>query len=226
MKEENNQSQDEEKKIVGRIKKYSGMTTYSIFITCILLVILSSGATYWWMNKNAESDIKSKNDRILTLEKKISKLEKDLADEKKSILGVGETGTSETTDESCDSVAPNETAQENIIASVNVANTQPLEGYMADSVNVILAATEAYGTQTKTEAALDISSFVSDSISTWDFALPASVLSSYGAGGYGQYFPNNAIVGKASGGKVISFSFDCNGKISTVFMASAEELLE
>lgn len=122
---------------------------------------------------------------------------------------------------------PNETVISNIKASINTANTQPLEGYMATSVNVILAATEAYGVQTQSQAASHIATFIGDPTKiTWDFNLGASVISSYGQGSYGQYFPIGATIGKSSDNKVISISYDANGKIYTVFMAANENLLQ
>lgn len=220
--QEDKQSEVAEKKLLSRIKKYSFGTTCSIFATCALLVILVSGVTYWCVSRGAESEIKTKNDKITSLETEITELEKDLATEKTIALG---SDASDDNQDSCVSTAPNDTAQENIIASITSGNTQPLEGYSASSVNVILAATEAYGAQTQTQAVSDITSFISGATSPWDFSLSASILSSYGSSGYGQYFPNNAIVGKSADGRVISFSFDCDGKINQVFLASSEEII-
>lgn len=118
--------------------------------------------------------------------------------------------------------APTAEALENIKASITSENTAALEGYMAASVNVILAATEAYGPRTPTEAVGDVD-YVKDG-TDWDFALPAATLDAYQAGDYKQYFPETALVGKSAEGHVISFQFNDSGKISGIFMSNHDIL--
>ncbi len=127
----------------------------------------------------------------------------------------------------CKVVAPTAAVIESIKASITSGNTAALSGYMAPSVNVIIAATEGVGPSTPAIAVSTVSTFITNSTTSWDynFALPAATLNGYSSGGYKEYFPSTAVVGKASNGKVIAFSFDCNAKISTVFMAVGAELL-
>lgn len=197
-------------------KKMGGsrLKTVLLSVLIVLLVAASAGAAYWLRDRSAKTTASEKDATIASLKKSNAALEKDLAAAKAT------TGTNASSN-SCTVQQPNAAAISNIEASITSGNTQALEGYMASSVKVILAATEAYGAQTPTQAVSDVTNFISTDSSSWDynFSLPASTLSSYSSGDYSEYFPATALVGKASNGKVISFSFDCNAKISTVFLA-------
>lgn len=121
-------------------------------------------------------------------------------------------------------VAPSAAELENIEASITSGNTAALEGYMAASVNVILAASEAYGPQTPAQAVSDVD-YVSDGSDPWNFALPAATLAQYQTGDYKQYFPVSALVGKSANGYVVSFQFDNAGKIDGIFMTNNADIL-
>lgn len=216
---------DEEQKTVKEKPKESPKTPKKLFsnVTLVILLVLVlsaafSCAAFWWRDKIANDFEEQQAARISSLEKTVAAMSKQIASKASD-------GTADGTVTECNPQMPSTATIENVKASITSGNTAALEGYMADSVNVILAATEAYGAQTPAQAVSDVTSFISDTTSPWDFLLPASVLSSYGQGGYGQYFPNIDTVGKSADGKVISFTFDCDAKISTVFMAGSEELL-
>jgi len=61
---------------------------------------------------------------------------------------------------------------------------------------------------------LVILKYLDNATDPWDFALPAATLAAYQTGGYKQYFPTTALVGKSANKYVVSFQFDSNGKIS------------
>jgi hypothetical protein len=187
-------------------------------IILILMIGSTAGAYFWRDNQAAESE-KQQTNNIASYQKTIATLEKQIADTT--------SGVPDNSPTPCAEIAPDATTVENIQLSITSGNTAALEGYMASSVNVILAASEAYGAQTPTQAISDISQFISDDINSWDynFTLPAATLNTYKASGYAQYFATTSIVGKATNEKVISFSFDCLGKIDTVFLSSDENLL-
>lgn len=194
----------------------------TILIVLLVLVLLAAaaGAAYYWRDMSAKEKEKQQASDLSSLQQKNSKLEKELADAKAK--------SGSTTDETaCTSKSPSAAAIGNIEASITSGNTAALEGYMASSVNVIIAASEGLGMKTPAEAVSGISTFITNDPSSWDydFGLSASLVGSYGKGFYGQYFPDNAVAAKASNQKVISFSFDCNGKISTVFLAANADLL-
>jgi hypothetical protein len=129
----------------------------------------------------------------------------------------------------CTEVAPDANTVENLQAVVNIANTEPLLGWVTPTVNVVLAASEAYGPQTPDQAAIDLADFLIMDYSTlpaqYDFALPAATLDAYRAGDYAEYFPPTALVGRGSDNRVVAFSFDCDGLIDTMLLVGDESLL-
>ncbi|MDB5165518.1 MAG: hypothetical protein JWM00_408 [Candidatus Saccharibacteria bacterium] len=194
--------------------------TILLSLLVLLLVGAAAGTAYWWRDAAAKQQAAD----ITSLQQKNTKLEKDLAAEKAKNIATG--GTSEQT--ACTPKPPSAATIDNIKASITSGNTAALEGYMASSVNVIIAASEGLGQKTPTEAVLAVTDFITSDSTAWDynFSLPDSTLSTYSNGGYAQYFPDSAVVGKAGNQKVISFSFDCNGKVSTVFLAAYANLLQ
>lgn len=202
--------------------KINGKTLKTALLIA-LLVLAAAGASYWWRNKTANEAEKKQAATITSLQQTAASLEKQLAQEKAKTATAGAPAAAP-----CTAKAPTAAVIENIEASITSGNTAALEGYMAASVNVIIAASEGLGAKTPTQAVASITDFISSDTSSWDydFSLPAPTLSSYAKGSYAQYFPSIAVVGKATNKKVISFSFDCNAKISTVFLASNEDLLK
>ena len=95
---------------------------------------------------------------------------------------------------------------------------------MAASVNVILAASEAYGPQTPTQAIKDLD-YLNSATDPWDFALSSTTLAKYQSGDYKQYFPTTALVGQSANDYVVSFQFDSSGKINGIFMTVSADLL-
>lgn len=190
------------------IKKLNHKGDVSILFIILIIILLGLGGGFYVWQKNANKS--SSDASSSSSESKPTSEEKPVA--------------TETKPKACQE--PGTTVTDNIEASVTSGNTAALEGYMASNVTVILAATEGIGEQTPAQAVKDVTDFIGDiTKSSWDFNLSASVLSSYGKGSYKQYFPNNAVVGKSSDSKVISFSFDCTAKISTIFEAGSEKLL-
>lgn len=194
-------------------------------LLCLLVLILiaaAAGGAWWWRDKAAKKTEKQQAASISSLQKTNASLKKQLAAEKakNTKAGAGQTA--------CAVKPPSASAIDNIEASITSGNTAALEGYMAPSVNVVHAAADALGAKTPTQAVTEITNFITPDTTSWDynFGLSASILSTYGKGSYGQYFPGTAVVGRAPNKQVISFSFDCNGKISTVFMAANENLLQ
>ena len=210
---------------IAEVKK--GKSNKKNFIRIILIVLLicllAVVAGAYWLRDQAANDLNTKQSaEINTLQAAKISLQKQLAVEKAK-TSITPTPTT------CSAVAPVASVIESIKSSITSGNTAALEGYMASSVNVVTAASGGVVASTPTVAVSDITSFISGETfeaSSWNFALSASILSSYGGGSYAQYFPSIAVVGKSINNKVISFSFDCNAKISTVLLASSENLLQ
>ena len=114
--------------------------------------------------------------------------------------------------------------KENTAAAIDSKNTAALEGYMANSVNVVVAGSEHNVTDTAMQAVTELGYF-KDSVSPWNFSLDAATLTSYKNGSYGQFFGTNTIVGKSTDGMVVSFRVNASSKIDVVFMAAQASLL-
>lgn len=114
--------------------------------------------------------------------------------------------------------------KENIADGIKSGNTAALEGYMADSVTVVIAASEKGGAETPAQAIKDLD-YLKSATAPWDFALSSEVLKTYANGFYGKYFGENTVVGKSADGKVVAFGINDVGKIDTIFMASNADSL-
>lgn len=117
-----------------------------------------------------------------------------------------------------------EALKENTAAAIESQNTAALEGYMAESVNVVFAASEKGGPVTPTQAIADLA-YLQAATSPWNFSLPAATLDSYKAGFYKDYFGTNTIVGKSANDYVVSFGVNNAGKIDAIFVAASADLL-
>lgn len=201
-----------------RQEKASIIRNYKKFLLPLLIVVLiTAGAgAYWFRDTSAKSDAKKQTAEITSLKQKVSGLEKDLASEKAKSATDAQTIPA--------AKVPSQDLIDNIKAVFATGNTAALEGYMASSVNVIIAASEGIGTRTPEQATADITSYMTNATVPWNFDLPAATVEGWRSGGYAQYFPTNAVVGR-SDKVVMSFSFNTAGKISGVFMSISDELL-
>jgi hypothetical protein len=214
------QPQSKTKEAITPRKKNSFIKALLIGIIIWCLMAASAAGAYFWRDniandfeKQQAASIENYKASIITLSAKLNDLGFTVVEEEEAVA--------------CSEVAPTAIVAENIKASITSGNTAALEGYMAASVNVILAASEAYGPQSPIDAVGSVTSFIDQDITAWDydFDLSAATLTNYKDGDYSQYFPDFALVGKATNNKVISFSFDCNGKIDTVFLSASDSIL-
>lgn len=189
----------------------------------VLLVVLIAAASafgvYYWRDNEAKNYEKQKTDEInkLVTEKKL--LEDEITKLKDTPVAIkgGE----------CIEKSPKSSVLADIKASITSGNTQALEGYMAEEVNTILAASEAFGKTTPAKSVSYVTDFIGNPTqTTWNFVLNTTILDSYKAGDYKDYFTDISVVGKSNSGKVISFSFDCDAKIDTVFISNQESILK
>ncbi|NCU29509.1 hypothetical protein EOM60_02770 [Candidatus Saccharibacteria bacterium] len=188
-----------------------------IFIVTIILIIGVAGAVIYYQRTKSEERLTEKSDKIVELEEKIKNLEQ-------SKLQTRDNPTNGNGADKSVCQIPDSGKIENIIASITSKNTAALEGYMTNPVSVILAASEGMGNRTPAQAISDISGFISDA-DGWDFNLPQSTIDAYRGGFYVSYFPENSVIGKSNNEKVISFSFNCDASISTVFLSPGSDLL-
>lgn len=202
-------------------KKGVGKTV--LLILLIVLLIAGGVAAFWWRDMTAKDAESKLNANIAALDKTVATLNAKLAANTSST-----TTTTTTTDGQtvCTPVAPVAATIDNIKASITSGNTAALEGYMATSVNVVLANTGGVVSGTPTQAVTSITDFITSATAPWNFALSSTILTKYSAGGFGKYFPSIAVVGQSANNKVISFNFDCDGKINAVLLSPSDDLLE
>jgi type II secretory pathway pseudopilin PulG len=217
---ETNHSTESSTPIMNAHNPRSGKKNISTVILMIIIIILLIAAgigAYWWRDKTANDNADKQAASIAALDAKISKLQAELA-------AAGVTVTEAQTP--CTITAPIATTIDNIKASITSGNTAALEGYMASSVNIVLADTGGIVAGTPTKAVSSITNFIASATAPWNFALSTSVLDKFSAGGYAKYFPSSAVVGLSANDKVISFNFDCDAKISAVLLSPRQDLLE
>lgn len=177
----------------------------------IVGVMLLVAGPYWWRDTQAKQDRRENAEQIAELQAKVTELEAKAAEQ-----------TEDEAEEEPKASASD--VKENIAAAISSGNTAALQGYMAQKVRVIIAASEGVGDRTPAQAISDLK-YLDSATDPWNFNLNDTTLAQYGAGGYGQYFPAGAVVGRSADDKVVSFTFDAGGKISGIFMAADAELL-
>jgi hypothetical protein len=119
--------------------------------------------------------------------------------------------------------------RETVVDAMNSGNTAAIEGYLAPSVFIIYAASEYSGDVTDHALIIDDLSASTGAGVTWDFDLPADLIDKYrsnpGAGdAYAPYFPDNALVGKSSADRVLSFTVE-GGLITAILFADEYSLI-
>ena len=217
MEQPNETPQKNEQPKQNKDKKKNLGLWISVAINVILIALI---AWLWWQLKvcmDNEATIKKDKDQ---LQSQVTDLKKQLADK----------GAATADSSACTAKPITQALKDNIKDAINSDNTAALEGYMASSLKVIIAASEFGKTRTPTEAIGDLA-YIHDS-SGWNFALPAATVNSYLAGPYGtgipsgsSYFTPTTYFGKASDNKVVAFNFDSCSKINQVFMSATADLL-
>ena len=203
----NNTEQQAEVKPMVKVNK-----SKNILWPVVTLLILGAGTgAYFWRDSQANKNKSENTKTITTLNEKIVALEKQITESKTTANNFACTTLTAST-------------IENITASITSKNSAALEGFMSDSVKVVIAATEASFDRTPVKAIVDLK-YVINATAPWDFALNAATLDTYKAGFYKEYFKDNSIVGVAADKKIVVFNFNCAGKINGVFMAISSELL-
>ena len=204
-------------------RKHHPLRLTLLVLLVILLMAASAGAAYWWRGRKATTFERTQATTIGGLQTDKTNLQKQLTALQSAQAKAATPSTSTAT---CTPTAPNAATIENIQASITSGNTAALEGYMAASVQDVYAAADGIPAKTPADSVSDITSFTTGQLAgTWIFPVSAASLATYRAGSYGKYFPSIAVAGSSTRHRVISFSFDCTGKINTVFMAADDSVL-
>ena len=176
----------------------------------VVVLVLGAGiGAFWWRNDQAVQQQAAQESKISDLERQIEELSNAQTEP------AGESDMSE---------GLTEADRDSIEEAVTSDNTAALEGYMAETVTVIIAASDGVGPRTPTEAIADLA-YIADATDPWNFALDAATLAEYKTGDYTQYFSDDSIVGVSADNKVVVFNFDSAGKIDGIFMAIDAGLL-
>jgi len=188
-----------------------------ILIIIIVLLLAAGAGAYWWRNDQADKQRTADAAKITELQSKIDAL---------TVSPDAQTPTNgdTTTPASTPAAVPTPAVKENVIASITSGNTAALEGYMASSVHVVIAASSGVFDRTPAMAVTDLQ-YLDSATDPWNFALSTATLTAYGTGHYKDYFKSNSVVGKSADGKVVSFNFNDAGKINGVFMSASADLL-
>lgn len=114
--------------------------------------------------------------------------------------------------------------KENIRDAITSKNTAALEGYMTDTVSVILEATECCGSLSKTEAVGQLD-YLKDATSPWNFDQTNDTIKKLKAQEPTKYGPDGAFVGIAANEYTVSFKFNADNKINAITMAVTYKLV-
>ena len=193
----------------------------------LLILILLAGTAYlgyWYRGNQAKKQADQLNQQITELQTQKRELEDAKSQIQTELDELKATKSTTTTTTTTTGTAPTAAVKASIEDAVKSGNTTALEGYMAPTVKVIIAASGGVGDRTPAQAVSDLA-YLDAGTDPWNFNLPAATLASYRSGSYAQYFPTNAVVGKSANNYVVSFSFNSAGKINAVFMAVNADLL-
>lgn len=185
----------------------------------ILLAVVLLGCIIWLFLMLRESDKK-----ITVLDKQRSQQQKKIDSLQKALTAAEKKQTSDDKVAPACNDTPTATMRANIKAALDTKNTAAFVTYTTDPVKYVLAASEYGGDVSAVEAATSLE-YTHAATGPWGFTLPAATIASYEAGFYTDYFDVNTYTGKAASGMVVAFDFNCDGKISQIFVAAHEDLL-
>ena len=194
-------------------------------IVVIILMVLSAAAAYWWRDKQAVEFEKTQTESTQALQQKFDTITANLGDKDNSTVNNGDSVTLCDDVVECLPVAPTRSILDNIKGVITTANTQPLEGYMADDATTITATTSGVSSSSSNGTISTITDFLEESSRVWDFNLSDLEVDSYKAGSYGTYFDNATIIGKSADGEVVAITFDCNSKIHETLLVADENIV-
>lgn len=113
---------------------------------------------------------------------------------------------------------------ENLLAAIDTGNTAAIEGYLAGSVNFILAATECCGPMTPVEVIAELD-YTNSGVDPW-VVTPEATVDVYRTGFYVDYFPVGAYVIESSESDPMVVSFQFTGEeITGIFICAGASLL-
>lgn len=196
------------------VRTDSGSTGKKFFFGVVIVVLLigTNAGLFMWQQRlvrEAKQQAQTERQQKEDLEKKITALE--AAQEESAAKAAEQTEVA----------AVSASQLESIVASKNYAE---LQSYLADSVLVILAASEGVGQRTPEQVPGDLA-ILNTATTPWNFALSSATLTEWRGGDYRQYFPEGVIAGQSTNNYVVAFQLNAEDKITTIFISTDAELL-
>lgn len=195
-------------------KQKKSLPKWLLVLFVLALLVADGYGVYYWQQQKLDEQVS----KTTELEKEVDSLKKDKADLEKKAKAA------KTAADEAAASTPSASDLENMKDAITSGNTAALEGYMADSVTVIYAASEGVGPQTPAQAVADLD-YISDGTAPWNFALPSATVTAWASGSYSAYISTDGLVGKSANNYVVAFKFDSAGKISSIFMTNNVGLL-
>lgn len=203
-------------KILG---KKPAIAKVLIVTTCILLVGTLS-FSIWHSAKLTKENNRLKAEKS-KIEAKEKEKKKEREEAKKKLLNDQASTKTPTTDPTSTvtevAFRPNAAMIRNLTAILNTMDTQPFEGYVADEVSLYYASNEpSVVLRDKTQIAKSLEYF-SDAKTPWDLTSPDSNAAHYKKN-FSQRFGDGCLAGhSADANHVVSFCFNKEGKIYSIF---------
>lgn len=211
-------------------KKLSKQKILTIVVVILAAIALLTGGLYYMQITDAQQQAEQQQAQVDELEDKIATLEKSIEDAKKT--EAAESAAQAAKDAKAAAAAAlakklstlTQDQINNITDSIKSMNTVALEGYLADSVNVVFAASEKAGPRTPAQAIADLA-YLSSATSPWSFALPAATTDAWKTGDYKTYLKDATIFGKSANGYVVAMKTNASAKIDLIFVSASADLL-
>jgi len=205
--------ESEKSKLPMTIGKAKANTSKWLSIVLALLLVAALAFLAWyWMQ--AEADKKRLTDERAQLQSQLDSLKYQNANKDNPVA----------VDKTCHDTAT-AAMKENIKAALDSQNTAAFSTYTANPVNYVVAASELSKDMTPDEAAVALE-YTHTATGPWDFSLPVATINTWKAGFYVDHFDDaTRYIGRAASGMVVSFDFDCSGKIDKIFVAADDDLL-
>lgn len=195
-------------------KTNSKYTKIGLLLLAIVIIVACALGAYWWRDSQAKEQAAADQKTIASLQAKITDYETQA-----QAAAAAKTGTDAPV-----SKQPSAATLDSIKDSIISGNTAALEGYMASSVKVVYAASEATGERTPAQAINDLK-YLSSATGPWNFSLDKTTLDAWAAGDYKEYIVATSLVGRSSNGYVVIFNFNSDAKISGIFMSASSDLM-
>lgn len=187
-----------------------------------LIIIAVAAATYWWRDKRADEIIRRDEEYASSLRQSIAVLNRELINERLINNSANQAVCGDM------SGAPTDSIRNHIKTIINSGNISILPSYLAGNVSIFEVELGLIQNYNPSTAADRVARFTYNNSSYWDynFSLSSDILTTYRTGQFCKYFPSTALIGRSGDGRVLSFAFDCNNKISVILAATSENSIK